>query len=499
MFYFAQNDQEKEWAQEIGIKVSPYIIIDGELMSSNTNLDLMDKATGTIIIPQNVTKIGAGAFRNLTGLRSIVIPGTVKEIGEHAFSGNSTLENVVIEEGVQIIGGYAFAQCSSLMKIEFPQSVTEIGMYAMLNCSSLNNVVLPPNIKILAGGTFENCTNLKNIRLPQNLEEIKTYSITQSKIERLEIPDSVTQIALSAFPYNYEIKEVILNNNKVYKYENGIFMKKDGTEIILINSNILKSSSTFEIPEGTKNFDTNITAYNNIKELVIPASLIYINAGSLPSSIEEIILNAGNNTYSVADKCLYSNNNKDLVCCFSKEKDININTHVEDIREYSFKLAINAENIILPNSVKSIRYKAFVYMNKLKQLKLGKNVESIHPAFKLENYLGNVTIDQENPNYKIEDNILYSKNGETLVTVLYKIENEFIVNENVNKIGKEAFKGQSKMQKIICHDKLSIIEGNEVFYQCYNLKEIVIDKKEGAISGAPWGCPYGLRAVIWKK
>jgi len=81
LYYSAQNDQEGKWAQEIGIKVSPYIIIDGELMSSNTNLDLMDKATGTIIIPQNVTKIGDGAFRDLTGLRSIVIPGTVKEIG----------------------------------------------------------------------------------------------------------------------------------------------------------------------------------------------------------------------------------------------------------------------------------------------------------------------------------------------------------------------------------------------------------------------------------
>lgn len=37
------------------------------------------------------------------------------------------------------------------------------------------------------------------------------------------------------------------------------------------------------------------------------------------------------------------------------------------------------------------------------------------------------------------------------------------------------------------------------FTRCNSLKEIIIDKKEGEISGAPWGCPYGLRAVFWNK
>ena len=81
LIFSSQNKQELDWAQEIGIKVSPYLIVDGELMSSEQNLYLMDEATGTITIPETVTKIGAGAFRNVTGLRSIVIPGTVKEIG----------------------------------------------------------------------------------------------------------------------------------------------------------------------------------------------------------------------------------------------------------------------------------------------------------------------------------------------------------------------------------------------------------------------------------
>ncbi len=499
LFYFSQNENEKKWAQEIGIKVSPYIIIDGELMSSDRNLDLMDPATGSIVIPQNVTKIGAGAFRDLKGLRSIVIPGTVKEIAAYAFSGNSTLENVIIEEGVQIIYSYAFADCTSLKRIEFPQSLTEMWNYVMWRCTSLDNVVLPPNIKVINAGTFEGCTNLKNIKLPENLDEIKGYAITSSKIERLEIPASVTKIMSTAFVDNYKITEIILDNNKVYKYENGICMKKDGTEIIFIADNILKSSPTFEIPEGTKVFATPIRGYYNIKKLIIPASLTNIQVEMLPTSLEEISVEANSNTFSVSEGCLYSNNNKNLVCCFSKEKNITINTNVEIIDRFSFKLATNAENIILSDTVKTIEMRAFSENLKLQQLRLGKNVEYINPEFKAFNYSGNVTIDEENPNYKIENNIMYSKNGQTLFSVLYRIENEFILDENVTKIANSAFFYQSNMQKLICFDNLSIIEGNSVFYQCSKLREIIIDKKEGEISGAPWGCPYGLRAIFWKK
>ena len=31
------------------------------------------------------------------------------------------------------------------------------------------------------------------------------------------------------------------------------------------------------------------------------------------------------------------------------------------------------------------------------------------------------------------------------------------------------------------------------------LKEIIIEKPENSISGAPWGCPFGNRSVKWIK
>lgn len=39
--------------------------------------------------------------------------------------------------------------------------------------------------------------------------------------------------------------------------------------------------------------------------------------------------------------------------------------------------------------------------------------------------------------------------------------------------------------------------GGTAFSRCNNLTEIIIHKEENDITGSPWGCPYGLRAVKW--
>jgi hypothetical protein len=49
----------------------------------------------SIIIPDSVTSIGAGAFFKCTGLISVVIPESVIEIGHDAFEDCTQLEQVI--------------------------------------------------------------------------------------------------------------------------------------------------------------------------------------------------------------------------------------------------------------------------------------------------------------------------------------------------------------------------------------------------------------------
>ena len=105
--------------------------------------------TGVVTIPESVTnddttypvtKIGAYAFAESTGLTGVNIPASVTEIGDHAFENCSGLPEITIPETVTTIGARAFVGCTKLSSIEIPAGVTEFGIWAFLNCDNLKDV-----------------------------------------------------------------------------------------------------------------------------------------------------------------------------------------------------------------------------------------------------------------------------------------------------------------------------------------------------------------------
>ena len=105
--------------------------------------------TGLVTIPVSVTnddttypvtKIGAYAFAESTGLTGVNIPASVTEIGDHAFENCSGLPEITIPETVTTIGARAFVGCTKLSSIEIPAGVTEFGIWAFLNCDNLKDV-----------------------------------------------------------------------------------------------------------------------------------------------------------------------------------------------------------------------------------------------------------------------------------------------------------------------------------------------------------------------
>ena len=135
LIYASQNAKELEWAQEVGLAINPYNIDEnGVLLSSETNLMLVDKATGTLVIPDMVTAIGGGTFGNVKGVKKIIIPPTVTEIQANAFYRNTSLEEVVIQTkdglGVRSIGRAAFCGCQLLKDINIPDTVTYLRRFS---------------------------------------------------------------------------------------------------------------------------------------------------------------------------------------------------------------------------------------------------------------------------------------------------------------------------------------------------------------------------------
>ena len=512
-----QDKNEIEIAKSLGIAANPYDIVNGELLSSNGNLLLMDD-TGTITIPDSVTKIGEGAFANLSGLKTIIIPGTVKEIGSNAFAYNKTLENVIMQEGVEVIGNMAFSNCENLKNVVFPNSLLKIGDMGFYQCYSLTQVELPDKIEEIKSYCFHQCINLKSLKLPSNLKAIRYSALNSIKISEIKIPETVEQIEDYAFSGCSNLESIDLIGNSKYIYENGMLMSKEKDKILFILDKYMKSITTFAIPEGITSFNIAVTSYTNINKLIIPSTLVGIGEEIFPRTIAEVEVTEGNNKFVSENSILYDKDTKRLKMCYSKEQNIKIQEGIEAIGGYSFMQATNAVQIDFPDSVTALSGQVFSSCSKLKQINLGKNVSYIDPVIMLFGCNANVSISSENPNYVVEDGILYSKDKSKLIACLEMKTGEIVIPSTVKIIGRVAFDCQ-KISKVTLKEGIEVIEGL-AFTTCGNLREVIIprsikqiepgafercgsltkisiQKTENSISGAPWGAPKGMKVVNW--
>ena len=523
------DETEIRVAQELGIRVNPYLIVDGVLLSANTNLALMDE-NGSLTIPENVTAIGEGAFADLSGLKTIIIPGTVEEIRQNAFRNNADLENVIIQDGVKSIGSNAFQDCGNIKSVELPESLENIEIQAFYRCTSLTKIEVPANVEYLASYAFCGCSNIVEIILHEGLKSIDSYAFSSTSINTIVLPKSVEYIGGNVFSNCKNLETIkISGGNEILEFNetSGMLMQNDDVNkeksIIFITEKKLKESTILEIPEGVTKLGVNLRTYN-IQTIKIPSSLNSLTVSDLPNSVTEIILDANNETYIIKANCLYTKDGKTLVMCYSKDEVIvktDFLEEVEIIGDYAFSLAVNLKNIELPDSVLSIGKMVFQDNKMIENIKIGEKVEYISPLFKYQNYIGQVEIESSNPNYTIKNNELYSKDERKLITVLYKIDGKYVISDNVTQIGDYAFYFQDKMTDIelnnnlveisnsafgYCNGLITIYIPNNVakiastvFSNADNLNKIQIDKEPGSITGSPWGAVKGDRIVEWLK
>lgn len=76
----------------------------------------------SIILPPNLTKIGASAFQGCYGLAEITIPERVTSIGTNAFYLNHQLKTVNILGNLTEIGSDAFYNCGSLSELDLSET-----------------------------------------------------------------------------------------------------------------------------------------------------------------------------------------------------------------------------------------------------------------------------------------------------------------------------------------------------------------------------------------
>lgn len=129
-------------------------------------------ASGNIIIPNTVKKIGEKAFAWSDELESIEIPDSVVQIGKDAFDSCHFLKKVILSNSITEIPASLFSYCQSLTEIIIPNSVTKIGMEAFENCDSLTNLIIPSSVKCIEPLAFCECTSLTQVIFLGTVEKI---------------------------------------------------------------------------------------------------------------------------------------------------------------------------------------------------------------------------------------------------------------------------------------------------------------------------------------
>jgi hypothetical protein len=135
----------------------------------------------SVVLPNTLKTIEAGAFSYCDSLNNIIIPEGVTTIGASAFSGCESLTQAKIPPNTRIIGNSAFSNCSKLSSVTIPEGVTEIGSSAFEYCYALTSIVLPSTVKIIGTDAFR-CTGLTSITLPDALEKIENRAFSTTKL-----------------------------------------------------------------------------------------------------------------------------------------------------------------------------------------------------------------------------------------------------------------------------------------------------------------------------
>ena len=512
------NTKEKDEikiAQEIGIEVNPYDITeDGVLVSSDGNLLLMDEETGSLTIPETVTAIGEGAFTNLEGLKTIIIPSTVKRIEQNAFKNNTTLENVIIQEkkgeGLEYIGSAAFSRCSNLKTINLPDTITTIESECFRGCTQLSNIKLPANLTVLTAHSFME-TGLKTIELPQNLKRLDGSCLMNTSLSKIKLPPNLSNIASAALAIP-TLQEIDTSESNYFEYKNGVLYTKDFKTLITAVSNVTNITMENKV-ERIRGYA--FTFCNKLSTIHLTENVQNIEEGVFQNTNLKGITVDPNNDYYMSDEKnnLYSKDGTILYRLFDTG-NVTIRDGVKNIKLGALRSGI--KSIILPESYVGDTTIGWNTFPAIEYLYLPKNVNSFYKS--TYSSVRTIEVSKDNPYLQsINNEYILSKDGTELYWVksdltevnipesvetiksnalLYVKSQEIELPEKIKKIEDNILNGSST-NKITIQSQISEINTN-AFRSANNLSEVIIHKKnDGTLTGSPWGCPYGDRAIKW--
>ena len=352
-------------------------------------------------------------------------------------------------------------------------SVSALGDNAFVDCISLTSVTMSEGIASIGNGAFKSCTSLTSITIPNTVTDIGTEAFTDcTSLKSISIPDTVTYMSYEVFKNCTALETVHLS-----------------TEINRIGDEMFYncvSLNTITIPNKVN--DIYAGAFQNCESLTnitIPNSVTSMSDGVFKNctTLETVHLSTEINRI---DSAMFYN-------CVSL-KTITIPNKVNYIDKGAFQNCKSLTNITIPNHVASIEGGAFSGCTGLTTISLPASISQlVNNPFSGCTNLTTLTVVDGNATYGSADNMIYTKDTNSLVCVAPGLAESVTVPANIQTIGNEAFSGCTKLESVMMQNGVQFI-GYRAFAHCQNLTHITIPKTVTYIG--KWGFGESPNAEI---
>ena len=492
-----------------------------------------DNSIVGIEIPNGVTTIGQGAFKNCLKAQYISLPATLKNIDTNTLTSNddcvyivernSDAEKFVTENDMNYKKRFASDKVSesgqddnisyrynnltsslyvygegeiknynsdnqpwknyksTAKSIDLFDGITSIGNYAFYNFTSVTpEVTIPSSVEKIGNSAFDCCTSLKKITIPDNVKIIGNRAFGScTSVTEIELGTGLIQLGTDYRDYNNPfyymtgVKKITFNSEKVPTTPCAdTFEYMNNLETVYVPA---KSYSQYVERFSSYINNAKFVLLNDDTDFIIEDGVLKLYQGNdanivIPSDVTEIGPSAFRNNASI--------------------KTVEFSSNVEKISNNAFMGCTSLKSVALNNKLTTISYSSFNSCSALKEITIPDSVETIgdyafYKCTSLSNELVIPSSVKTIGDYAFaEDNKITSvtiKGNEEGTTIgNYSFQNATGIKTldlgNVTSIGTNAFNNCASLSgKLTIPDSVKTLN-SYAFSSCKNINEIEFSK-----------------------
>lgn len=405
------------------ITVSPdnsdYISENGVLYKKDKSLLICypaNKDGDSFDIPESVETLGIASIYN-TKLTEIKFPSSLEKIERFGLGGNLRVKSFDFEN----------------------TAVTTIGVFACSGCTSLTEIIFPDALYEIESGAFMDCSALEEITLPDGLSLIGQCAFTGTNITKVTVPDSVTEIGYCAFGY-IDMETPMSNFVIVGSMNSAAYVYATDKD----EEYGYKNEFEFTTPEA----DAEQTEYNSLdKDMYEDFEYTAINGEAVITGCVSVMptIEVPSEINGMPVTRIYTSAFEN-----STAEEIIIPDSVKTIDKLAFYNCTYLKTLTI-NGAETIGDSAFIMCSSLTNLTISGNCKTIEgdEPFLSCSLLENITVTDGDGSYSSENGILYNKDKTILITYPpSKKEKEFKIPSSVKEISVSAFCNNSNLETV---------------------------------------------------